>query len=297
MNILIKKLLQKLLEKLFLDEKERFILGCIVLNAIIIFMQGSDIHFVALNVIDCVITFIFIFEMAVKIKYPSFKEYWSDNMAVKINDSSFKEYWSDNWNKLDFSIVMLSLPTIVLTFLPDTSLSSDNIGFFMTFRVLRVFKLIRTIEFFPDVEKIGRGFCNAVKATYAVLIGFFILIVISALLSCSLFKEIAPEYFSDPFNSIYSIFIMFTAFEFTSIADAVANGIASPILADLSRIFFASIFVIGAIMGMSLINSIFVDAMIDGGNDNADNEIGELKNKINSLERKIDMLLEDKKRE
>lgn len=52
-------------------------------------------------------------------------------------------------------------------------------------------------------------------------------------------------------------------------------------------IYFIFIVLSGGILGLSLVNSIFVDAMISDNNE-------ELEKKIDNLERKIDLLLQDK---
>jgi voltage-gated sodium channel len=54
----------------------------------------------------------------------------------------------------------------------------------------------------------------------------------------------------------------------------------------LTKIYFVLILLTGGIFGLSLVNSIFVDAMVSDNND-------ELENKIDSLEKKIDNLIDN----
>jgi voltage-gated sodium channel len=52
-------------------------------------------------------------------------------------------------------------------------------------------------------------------------------------------------------------------------------------------VYFIFIVLSGGILGVSLVNSIFVDAMLSDNND-------ELMDKVNSLEKKIDILINQK---
>jgi voltage-gated sodium channel len=54
-------------------------------------------------------------------------------------------------------------------------------------------------------------------------------------------------------------------------------------LAELVRLYFCLLLIFGGIIGMSFINSIFVDAMVADNND-------ELLEKINQLQKSIDEL-------
>ncbi len=119
-------------------------------------------------------------------------------------------------------------------------------------------------------------------------IGFFILILVFAMISCSLFKTIAPEFFATPTDAIYSIFRLFTIEGWYEIPDGVASQL-SPIWARVTRIYFCLLLVLGGVIGLSLVNSVFVDAMVSDNND-------DVKEKLNQLEAKIDKILESKEK-
>lgn len=253
------------LKKIILNDK--FILVIILLSAIAIFLQASNINNIWVEIVDLMCTIIFIIEMVVKhVEY------------------GWKGYWSSSWNRLDGILVILSLPSLVEYLLPSGML---DLSFLMVLRLLRTFRFLRILHFFPNFNQIIVGFKLALRESYGILFCFLVLIVVFGLINCSLFKDIAPEYFSTPMDSIYSIFRICTVEGWYEIPDSIATA-TSPKIAGIVRFYFCILLVMGGIIGMSFINSIFVDAMAyDNNND--------VKDKLDELEKKIDRLLEEKK--
>ena len=122
------------------------------------------------------------------------------------------------------------------------------------------------------------------RRSYAVFIGLLIMIVIFAMIGCGLFKDIAPEYFATPLDAIYSTFRIFTGEGWNEIPDAVATGVNS-VAGHIVRLYFCMILVLGCIVGMSLLNSIFVDAMVSDNND-------DVKEKLDSIEATLEKIKE-----
>ena len=106
------------------------------------------------------------------------------------------------------------------------------------------------------------------------------------MINCSLFKDLAPEYFATPLDSIYSVFRLFTVEGWYDIPDAITVSI-SPAWGKIVRFYFCILLLLGGILGMSFINSIFVDAMVSDNNDDVKAQLAE-------MEKKIDKLLEEK---
>ena len=61
----------------------------------------------------------------------------------------------------------------------------------------------------------------------------------------------------------------------------------SPAAAALVRIFFIFILVAGGIIGLSLINSIFVDAMVSDNNEDLQKEVKYLRSTVEELREEI----------
>ena len=110
------------------------------------------------------------------------------------------------------------------------------------------------------------------------------------MINCGLFKEIAPKYFDTPLNSIYSVFRVFTVEGWYEIPEAIV-AVTSPVVGVFVRFYFCVLLGMFGLLGMSFINSVFVDAMVEDNND-------EMKYQLDSIEQrleKIEKMLEDKK--
>ena len=248
--------------KIFLNEK--ILLVVIIINTLIIFLQESNFKGQYFY-LDIVCTIFFVIEMIVKIK-----------------TYSFKEYWKNNWNRLDFILVCISTPAILTTFFEAGILS--NLSVLLTLRLLRVFRLFRAFKFFPNINKITEGLSRALSQSKAILLGFFVIIVISGLINCCLFKNVAPEYFATPLDSIYTVFRIFTVEGWYDIPDAIA-ATTTPFIGKISRLYFCLLLCGGGIIGMSFVNSVFVDAMAEDNNDDIKEQLNRIEKKLEELEK------------
>ena len=248
---------------------DRFIMAVIIINAIVIFLQESDVNYFALDIIDMACTFIFIVEMIVKHIYKGIKGYWTSPI-----------------NAMDGLLVIVSLPSFITFLFPGTM---ANLSFLLVLRIFRVFRFFRLVRLFPNFSTIVQNFKLALRESYAIMLIMMILITTFALIGCCLFKTAAPDYFATPLDAIYSTFRLFTIEGWYDIPDAVAAGMESDIWTHIVRIYFGLLLLIGGIIGMSLINSIFVDAMVSDNND-------DLQKQLNRVEEKLDKLLAEKEK-
>ncbi len=240
-------------------------MGAIVINIIILFLLSFDnihLHLRYLEYVDNFLTVFFLMEM-----------------IVKVQVMGWRSYISSGWNKMDFVIVLLTTPSVILTFfnLPDFSL-------LLILRALRVAKFFRFLKFVPNLNEILSGVGRALKASVFVLIAFFLYNIIISLFSCYLFKEVAPEYFGNALISCYSIFKMFTLEGWYEIPEVIAGRSDSFQLEFFTKFYFIFIVVTGGVFGLSIVNAIFVDEMVSDNND-------ELESRITKLEHKIDLLI------
>ena len=250
-------------KRLFLNDK--FILILILLNAVTIFLSGFEMSFsnkYLLSLTDNLITALFIVEL-----------------VVKFRELGIRNYFKSNWNKFDFILIALSFPTL---FAFITNLEITSFSFVLVFRVMRVFKSFRFLKFIPGIEHLVKGIQRALKASIIVIIGFAVYIFIIGIFSFYMFKEISPGYFGNPINSLYSIFKIFTVEGWYEIPEQLTASLSST-LSFFTYLYFIFVVITGGIFGLSLVNSIFVDAMVSDNNDNLEKKIDELNNKIDRL--------------
>lgn len=262
------------LSTILLSEKNIFII--ILLNTFVIIVQEFGYKEYWLVVLDYLITIVFVLEIIFKIK-----------------KYGLKTFFRSNWNKIDFIVVVLAIPSIINLFYPN---SMDNYSVFLVIRAFKIMKFIRIVKFFPDISKIAKGVKKGIRSSYSVFFALLIFIVIISLINCSLFGNAAPGFFNNPLNSFFSMFRLFTVEGWYEIPAAVVDGSNISFYSHwVINLYFSILLIIGGVIGLSLINSVFVDAMVSDLNDDTLGEFNKLNDRINDLEHKIDALLDDKK--
>lgn len=244
---------------------EWVIITAIMINSVLLFLIGYD-QFrdnKMISILDHAFTVFFVLEL-----------------GVKVGLYGWKKYINDSWNKFDFILVAISIPSIFELFIhiPDVS-------YLLVFRLLRVMRILRFMRFIPNISKMFSGIARAIRASAFIFVALVIYNVLIAVLSSHLFREEAPQYFGNPSISLYSIFQVFTVEGWNEISSTVVEntepGTMKPVL---TRIFFFVVVLTGGIFGMSIMNAIFVDEMTMDNND-------ELEAKVDELNAKMDRLL------
>lgn len=256
-----------MIKRLFLNDK--FILILILLNSVILFVGAyfpSESDKQILTVIDNLITTLFIFEL-----------------IVKCREFGIKGYLKSNWNKLDFVLILLSIPALI-TFI--FNLNFVDFSFLLVFRIMRVFKAFRFLRFIPNIGELVAGIQRALKASVFVLIGFTVYIFIIGVLSFYLFHNSGSEYFSNPMVSLYSTFKIFTIEGWFEIPEQIIRNY-SKTASFFTYFYFIFVVLTGGIFGLSIVNSIFVDSMVSDNNDELERKIDNLDSKITEILTKI----------
>lgn len=264
------------IKRFFLNDKN--ILVLILINAIIIFLQGfppTEINQEYLHLfllIDDILSIIFLVEVIVKSRH-----------------YGWKEYIKSDWNKLDVFLVALSVPPLMLYFF---SVNNVQVGFLLIFRVFRVFKFFRFVKFFPDMDHIIRSVRLAINASFSVLAGFILLVFIISIMSCYFYQNLAPQYFGNPVLSFYSIFKIFTVEGWNTIPDEICkNPNVSYTTAFFTKTYFVVLLFLGGIYGLSIVNSIFVDAMVSDNNEELEEHVNKIEDEMKNLHRKLDRIV------
>lgn len=257
---------------LFLNDK--FILVLIIINSIVIFMQGFDFSPIWLKnllLIDNIISLLFILEL-----------------FVKVNTFGFSGYVKSKWNIFDGILIVLAIPSLYHWILYG---NSNQLEYLLVLRIARVFKFFRLLRFFPNIDHLIKGLSRALKASVIVFFVFVVYNFVISVLSCFFYREIAPKYFANPIISFYSIFQVFTVEGWYEIPEYISEN-SNETIGILTKIYFVIIVLTGGIFGLSIVNSIFVDAMVSDNNEDLEKQVDTLNNKIESLENKIDKLLD-----
>ena len=249
------------IKRLFTNDNMMLVL--VLINTSVIFISG----FIPYNgglllVIDGLFTILFLFEALVKIRV-----------------QGFKKYWSDGWNRFDFVIVLFALPSCINVFeniFPGT-------GMLLSLRTMRAFKAFRMLKFVPNVDRLLNSIKLAFKASYLVTIGLIILLLVFGIITTFIFGSLAPQFFANPALSIYSIFRLFTIEGWYEMPEAIAKS-GGLFMSVFARIYFSLLLFLGGIIGMSLVNSIFVDAMAADNNDDVLEKLSQLEKKIEKIE-------------
>lgn len=262
-------------KRIFLNDS--FILAIILINAVTIMLSAFSTFpenaVRAILIADNIITTLFILEL-----------------IIKTNHWGFRVYLKDNWNRLDFILIILSVPALISWIF---NLSITGMSFFLVFRVLRVFKSFRFLKFIPGIKELIHGVRRALKTSFVIILGFAVYIFIVGILTCYMYRRVCPEYFGDPVLSFYSIFKVFTMEGWAEIPDLIATTTSNAI-SVLTKIYFVIILVTGGIFGLSLVNSIFVDAMLSDNTDDISKKIDDLDSKLNTLNENINSILDSK---
>lgn len=255
-------------KNLFLNDK--FILLLILLNSISIVLQGytnenlSEAYF---EYVDAIFTVLFAIEA------------W-----IKIKNKGWSSYIQDGWNKLDFILVILTIPSVFADFI---SVSDLGLSYLLTFRVLRVLKVVRFFRFVPNIEHLFKGIRNALKSSIVVFFGFFVYVFVVGILSNALFSEASFEDFGTPMRSFYTVFKLFTVEGWYEVPDSIDT--ARTVLTNgLIRLYFSIVVLTGGVLGLSLVNSIFVDSMLSDNNDGLEDEIKKLSEQVAQLRKELE---------
>ena len=195
---------------------------------------------------------------------------------------------TSHWNQFDFFVTLIALPSL-LNFVDTANVQTT---LFLSFRALRVFRALRIakaariMRYIPDIDKLFQGLKAALKACFVVVVGFIVLMLITSILSSTLFGEIAPEYFGNPGQSLYSTFRLFTIEGWFEIPDVIAERSTTG-MGIFAKVYFSIFLFAGGIIGVSLINSFFVDAMAEDNNEDVLIKLEEMEKLMKEMQEQI----------
>jgi len=238
--------------------QDRLVCYVILLNSLVLFLdafpsirQQTQGH---LSDLDQICTIYFILEILIKIRL-----------------HGWQSFWSSGWNRLDFWLVLLSLPSLFPLFWHNQAFSV-----ILLMRLARLIKFFRLLRFTPNGEHIWTGILRSLKASVSVFLSIFLLNLLFAMGATFLFGHLAPEYFGNPLESWYSLFKVFTVEGWYEVPDALyeRTGAAGWTLA--LRVYYVLAVLIGGVLGFALANAVFVDEMTADNTDYVESLVEQL---------------------
>ena len=238
-----------------------FILGVIILNAVVLGLQTSN-NLVAktggaLDVIDTICLGIFVVEILLKF------------IAFDLR------FFKSGWNICDFIIVGIAL-------IPGA-------GGLSVLRAMRILRVLRVISVAPSLRRVVEGFIVALPGMASVFVLMAIIFYIGGVMATKLFAEKFPQWFGTLGESLYSLFQIMTL-------ESWSMGIVRPVMLEYPQAwaFFVPFIMITTFAVVNLVVGLIVTSM-EGAGDEAeaaatDGFRDDVTAKLAAIEAKLDQL-------
>ena len=209
---------------------QRFIVGVILFNAVILGLESSDTVMAAagglIYTLDTICLVIFTIEIVAKLFAQHFR------------------FFKSGWNVFDFIIVGIAL-------VPATQS-------FSVLRALRILRVLRVISATPSLRRVVEGFLTALPGMGSVFMLMSLIFYIGAVMSTKLFGEAFPEWFGSLGLSAYSLFQIMTL-------ESWSMGIVRPVMVEYpyAWAFFIPFIMVTTFAVVNLLVGLIVNSMQD----------------------------------
>lgn len=207
-----------------------FIIGVIVLNAVLLGMETSEgLMAVAgglITTLDKLCLGIFIVELAIKLF------------------AFGPRFFRSGWNIFDFLIVGVAI--------------APGAQSFSVLRALRILRVLRVISVAPRLRRVVEGFVTALPGMGSVFLLMAIIFYIGAVMATKLFATSFPEWFGDLGRSAYSLFQIMTL-------ESWSMGIVRPVMEvyPYAWLFFVPFIMVTTFAVVNLLVGLIVNSMQD----------------------------------
>ena len=211
--------------------------------------------------------------------------YFVVELIAKVAAFGFPQYWKNLWNRLDFFIVLVSLPLLAQP--PWVEYTLGFLAIAPLLRLGRFLRFVRVMKVIPNSSHIWRGSARALRASVGVFFCLLTLNLVLALGANMLFGKTLEE-FENPLIASYTLFKVFTVEGWFEIPDKLAanpNADAMDVIA--LRLYMVFSVLIGGILGLSLANAVFVDEMVNDNTEELERQVAELSEEIRSLREEV----------
>ena len=207
---------------------ENFILGLIILNAIILGLETNHTAMAkvgpALLFLDGIILAIFVVELVLRLF------------------ADFKGFWRNPWRIFDLVVVAVAL-------IP----SSGALSVLRAFRILRVLRLISSVA---AMRRVVTGLLSALPGMGSIVFLLGLIFYVFAVITTKLFAESFPEWFGSIGESSYTLFQIMTL-------ESWSMGIVRPVMDQYpyAWLLFVPFIIMTAFTVLNLFIGVIVDAM------------------------------------
>jgi len=232
----------------------RFIMAVIALTGVVVGMQTYEVAawMPILQVLDKIILGIFLAEVIFRMTAESPRPL---------------RYFSDGWNVFDFSIVAVSVVSLLFP-----GFNGAFVAVFRLARVLRVFRIVRTI---PKLQLLVNVLLKSIPSIGHVGLLLAVIFYIYGVMGVFLFKENDPLHFGTLSMSLISLFRVVTLEDWTDLmyinlfgcdhsiwGYSVAEGCITPAPAGwVSILFFISFVIVGTMVVLNLFIGVIMNSM------------------------------------
>ncbi len=245
-----------------------FIMIVIILNCMVLFLHSFNRYhgyYLTLEWIDHFCTILFVLELTVNI----YERGWV--------------YLKNPWHLFDAFIIFVCVITFIIFILHMNDLIPD-LEYLLVARILRVFKFYRLFEGSVNIKSMFKALGKGLKASLYVVSAFLVYNFVVSLISYYIFHEYSPQYYENGLLSFYTTFKAFTGQAF-DIADSMI--FESPITIFFVKLYFIMVVISGGIIGLSLINTIFINEVTGEHAKETQNEINEVQKDVAVLNEKL----------
>ncbi|MEM0966280.1 MAG: ion transporter [Verrucomicrobiota bacterium] len=207
---------------------QRFIIGVILVNALVLGMETSseamDRFGVILIVIDKLCLLVFLVEIGVKLA------------AYRLH------YFRNGWNWFDFLVVAVALV--------------PGAGPWAVLRSLRILRVLRLLTAVPSLKRVVAAFIHAIPGLSGVILVMSIFFYTMGVLATNLFGDAFPQWFGTLGASLFSLFQIMTL-------ESWSMGIVRPVMETFpwSWAFFVPFIIVATFTILNLFIGIIVSTM------------------------------------
>ncbi len=219
------KTLQKLLTN---PRTEKLIVGLIILNALVLGLETSDIVMEKfgplLDFLDQALLAFFVVELVAR-------------MAI-----FGRAFWRDAWNVFDFIVITISL-------IPAT-------GPLQVLRALRVLRVLRVISAVPSLRRVVGGLVSSLPGMGSIALLLLLLFYVFSVMATQLYGREFPDLFGDMGKSAFTLFAVMTL-------EGWVDGVVKPIMEKhpYAWLFFIPYILITTFAVLNLFIAVIVNAM------------------------------------